>query len=418
MPVVSSQTLEADRRRKCRRTQSIDRRPIRVVRIIARLNVGGPAIHTLLLTEGLHRPGYDSVLVTGCVEPLEGDLSGRARERGLRLVVVPSLRRPLNAWRDLQAWWRIFRILCREQPDVVHTHTAKAGALGRTAAMVYNGLRPRSRCRLVHTFHGHVLEGYFGPAATRAFLAIERFLARRTDRILTVSSAVREDLLGRRIGTPEQLCVVPLGLSLEPLLELPPPEARRVPLRVGIVGRLVPIKNHELLLRAAKACRDQPGLTPLHFYVVGDGERRGPLERMADAMGLNDSITFTGWQADMAGVYRDLDIVCLTSLNEGTPVSLIEALAAARPVAATDVGGVRDLLGPGQADAGAFRKAAHGVLVRSGDAQGIAEALRYLAAHPEERRTMGHAGRAFVRDRYAQSRLISDIEALYRELMA
>jgi glycosyltransferase involved in cell wall biosynthesis len=262
------------------------------------------------------------------------------------------------------------------------------------------------------------LEGYFGRVRSAAFLAIERWLARHTDRIVAVSEAVREDLLRRRIGRPEQVRVVRLGLPLGRFLDLPEPAGDPACMRVGLVGRLVPIKNHELLLEVARRFQAHSGLPRLHFLVVGDGELRAALERKSREFGLNGMVTFTGWQSDMPDVYRELDIVCLTSLNEGTPVSLIEALAAGRPVVATDVGGVRDLLGPDQGGTAHFRKAPHGLLVRSNDAEGLTEAIRYLMAHPEGRVAMGRAGREFVRNRFTDERLARDIEALYAEILS
>ncbi len=403
------------------------RRPVRVIRLIARLNVGGPAIHTLLLTEALRAPWYDSVLVAGSPEGVEGDLSEEAVRRGLRIVKLPALRRSLSPWRDLLVWCAIFRLFRRERPDIVHTHTAKAGALGRSAALAHNLLErwlaphrhaPARIARIVHTFHGHVLEGYFGRMRSRMFLDIERWLARYTDRIVAVSPTVREDLLRRGIGSESRLRVIPLGLPLDKLLSLPLPEARSRILRVGIIGRLVPIKHHELFLQVASRCRQDARLSAWQFVIVGDGERRAALERLAGQLGLDGAVTFVGWQADATSIYRDLDIICLTSLNEGTPVSLIEALAAGRPVVATDVGGVRDVVGPAREVDGALIRTPHGFLVPSGDAQACERALRLLADHPEERTAMGRAGREHVRMRYAAARLIRDIEALYAELLA
>ena len=400
-------------------------RPRKILRVIARLNIGGPALHTILLTERLAAPRYESMLVTGQSEPREGDMSELADLKGVRRIVIPSMGRPIHLWLDLQAWWALFRLIRRERPHLVHTHTAKAGALGRTAALVHNQLlrlggwvtrQPVESCRIVHTFHGHVLEGYFNRTTSWVFIGIERFLARFTDCVITVSPSIRDDLLRLGIGKPERLRVVPLGLPLETLLALPEPNATPVPLRVGSIGRLVPIKNHELLLQVAKACCDDAELAHLRFEIVGDGELRERLNQMVQTYGFNGYLTLSGWKSDMAQVCRYLDIVCLTSLNEGTPVSLIEALAAGRPVIATDVGGVRDLLGPCQRENGSFRRAAHGLLVRSGDAEGFRAGLRYLAAHPEQRLAMGRAGRRFVQEHYSAERLERDITTLYEEL--
>ena len=400
-------------------------RPIRIVRMIARLNIGGPAVQTMLLTERLQGPTARTLLVVGAADRNEGDLRGAAAARGLRMEVIPSLRRAIHPWRDAQAWWRILRILRREEADLLHTHTAKAGALGRSAAWIENHRRrlmavatgcPVQLCRTVHTFHGHVLEGYFGARSSRVFLGIERWLARRTGCLIAVSPAVRDELVRLGVASPARITVVPLGLHLERMLDLPPPSADAEPLTVGLVGRLVPVKNHELFLALAKAW-GQSGLPAVRFEVIGDGERRAELEARARALGVQATVRFTGWAQDMAEVYRRLDIVCLTSWNEGTPVSLIEALAAGRPVMATDVGGVRDVLGAVQQPLGRVRKATHGLLVDPGDAEGCVEALRYLVSRPEERLAMGAAGRGDVRVRYGIDRLVHDLEIVYRALV-
>ena len=381
---------------------------IRVLRIIARLNVGGPALHTVLLTQRLDPARYDSLLVTGVPAAAEGDYLA-LRDIALdRLVRIPSLGRELDLRRDLRALAALVRLMRIERPDVVHTHTAKAGMLGRVAAMLA-GVPVR-----LHTFHGHVFDGYFSPAKTRVFLALERALARRTQRILTVSESVRADLLALGIGRPEQVTVVPLGLDLDPLARA---EVRRGELRrelgvdastplVGIVARLVPIKAHEVFLAAAAGIAAQ--IPTCRFVVVGDGERRAELIDLAERTGLRGRCVFLGWRADLDRIHADLDVVLLTSRNEGSPVALIEAMAAGCAVVATAVGGVPDLVTDG----------VHGRLAAMDDAAGIAAATVALLRDPARRRALGAAGRERALARHGAARLVAEIDRLYEAELA
>ncbi|MDE3074163.1 MAG: glycosyltransferase family 4 protein [Chloroflexota bacterium] len=377
----------------------------KVVRIIARLNVGGPAIHTILLAQRL-RPAYDTVLVSGLETAAEGDMLGLAERLGVPVVRIPELGREINLAGDAMALLKLRALIRRERPDIVHTHTAKAGLLGRLAARW---------CRVpvvVHTFHGHVFRGYFGPRQTRLFLAMERALALMTDRILTVNQQQRGELIGYRIASPAKILAMRLGLDLEPLATSSasgaavrakwriPPEA---PL-VGIVARLVPVKGHELFLdAAAEIQRHRPDI---HFAVIGDGERRAELEAYAKAHGAR--VIFTGWETDLPEVYAALDAVCLTSLNEGSPVALIEALTAGKPVVSTAAGGVVDLIQDGET----------GLLVRERNAGDFAAALLRVLDSPREAQAMGSRGRAAVYPAYDIGRLAADMDALYRDLLS
>lgn len=382
---------------------------VRVLRIIARLNVGGPALHTVLLTERLPHDRYDGRLVTGVPEASEGDylaLHGRVADD--RLVRIPSLGRELSVTRDLRTLAALLALMRRVRPHVVHTHTAKAGTLGRLAAILA-GVPVR-----VHTFHGHVFDGYFSPAKTRAFLAVERALARRTERILTVSDHVRDELLALGIGRPEQVTVVPLGLDLDPFTQS---AAQRGALRrelgvgddaplVGIVARLVPIKAHEVFLDAA--ARIVARVPACRFVVIGDGERREELTARARDLGIGERVHFLGWRADLARVHADLDAMMLTSRNEGSPVALIEAMASGLPVVATAVGGVPDLVQEG----------VHGHLAAMDDAPALAAATVALLADPARRQALGIAGRTRVLARHGAARLVADVDRVYREELA
>jgi glycosyltransferase involved in cell wall biosynthesis len=380
---------------------------IRVLRVITRLNVGGPALHTTLLTEWLDPERYDSLLAAGVARPDEGDYLALHGGMVDRLVRVPTLSREVHPTADGAALLELVRFMRRTRPHIVHTHTAKAGALGRLAARL-------TRVPVVlHTYHGHVFEGYFGPWRTRLFLSVERALARRTDCLLAVSGAVRQDLLALGIGRPEHFRVVPLGLDLDRFLAS---DAWRGELRaelglpleaplVGIVARLVPIKMHEVFLRAAaRVSREVPGS---QFIVVGSGQRRAELEALAVEHGLSGRVHFLGWRCDLERVYADLDVTVLTSRNEGSPVALIEAMAAGRPVVATRVGGVGDVVEDGVT----------GHLVPSGDAEAVAAAIVDLLSDPKRRQTMGEAGREQVVPRFAMKRLLADLDGLYRDLL-
>jgi glycosyltransferase involved in cell wall biosynthesis len=421
---------------------------VKIVRIIARLNVGGPARHVAWLEAGLRRRGFASVLVAGVVPPGEDDMGYFAAGLGVEPVVIPEMSREISP-KDAVTVWKLFRLLRREQPDLVHTHTAKAGTVGRVAGFFYKWLTPsalwgRPRpVRFVHTYHGHIFHSYYGRLKTGLFLFIERALARLvTDRVLVISPQQFEEIHGRfGVGRREQFRVVPLGLDVRAFDRW---AERRESLRagwgagerdilVGIVGRLTEVKNHELFLEAAARClalRREGGADGgrrIRFVVVGDGHLRPALEARAAELGLSDAVTFAGLRDDPEEFYPALDIVALTSRNEGTPLTLIEAMANARAVAATAVGGVVDLLGaPAAGDAheggrgaggpAAWRVCERGLLVEPGDAEAFARALAHLADSDELRRRLGERGRRFVEESYSVERLLADIERVYGEL--
>jgi len=380
-------------------------RPIRILRIIARLNVGGPAIHVSLLTARLGPPEFESVLVCGNVGPDEGDMTYYAQALGVTPVLIPALGRELHPLRDLATLWALYRLIRRLRPDVVHTHTAKAGFVGRLAAWLA-GVPV-----IVHTFHGHVLRGYFGPAKTRLFLLLERLTGRMADAIITLTGSLRDELADvYRVAPRDKFHVLGLGLELEPFAATPrrcgaframwglPPDA---PL-VGIVGRLAPIKNHALFLEAAARVRE--AVPAARFVIVGDGETRAEVEAQIARLGLAGAVTLTGWQRDLTPVYSDLDVLVISSNNEGTPVAVIEALAGGCPVVATAVGGVPALLEDGQ----------FGALVPPEDPAALAGAIvATLRTPPDTRRAQ-----AAMLERYSIDRLSRDLAGLYRELLA
>lgn len=391
---------------------------IKILRIIARLNIGGPAIHAILLTDGLDKSRFDTLLISGSVGKDEAEMLYYALQKNVNPHYILELKRELNFLNDILAFKKIYKLIKTEQPDIIHTHTAKAGALGRLAGIIYNALHFNKRIKLVHTFHGHIFNGYFNRFKTLLFILIERFLAGLTSKIITVSDSIKDELISLGITKEDKIKVIPLGFELEKFLAIPP--RKNDILHVGIVGRLVSIKNHRLFLKAAAGVIMENPQIKLKFMIIGDGELRKELEEYSTLLGISSKVDFLGWQEDLPKVYSDLDIVALTSINEGTPVSLIEAMASGKPVVATDAGGVRDLLG-NQIDIDTkphkkFKILERGLLVDSQDDIGFAFALTYLIKHNELRKILGTRGREFVKNRFSKNRLIIDIEALYDSL--
>ena len=380
---------------------------VRLLRVFSRLNVGGPSVHVILLAAGLEERGYDTRLVVGFETEREGNLLGLAAEKGVDCLRMPGLGREIRPLLDMRSLWRLYRLMRDYRPSIVHTHTAKAGLLGRVAA------RMARVPIVVHTYHGHVLRAYFGPVKTAAFRWLETGLGRVTHVLVAVSQAVKQDLVSLGVAPASKIRVIPLGLELSGLDgELPRGRLRSdaqvpegAPL-VGVVGRLVPVKDVGTFLRAARIVRQS--LPECRFAVVGDGEERRQLEAEVGRLGLNGAVHFHGWRRDMDGVYGDLDVVVNCSLNEGTPVALIEALAAGRPVVATRVGGTPDLLGDG----------ARGELVAPRDPEALAQAILGVLRSPEGREARAREAQQYVLSQHSSGRLIGDIDALYRELLA
>jgi glycosyltransferase involved in cell wall biosynthesis len=319
---------------------------MRIMWLVARLNTGGVALNVVQTLYAMHQAGHEVLLVFGQVGPHEGNMSYLLERYPVPHLLIPSLGRELSPYRDLLTLWLVWRAMRRFRPTVVHTHTAKAGFIGRWAAWLA-GVKIR-----VHTFHGHVFHGYFSPRKTAFFLGLERLTAHLTSRLITLSESLAQDLAETyRLAPRKSFSVIPLGLSLAPLLRLrgtPSPfrQDYALPaeaLLVAVVGRLVPIKNHALFLRAAARLRQR--LPQAHFLIIGDGELRPALQAQAEALGLASAVTFVGWLEDLRPVYAALDLVTITSDNEGTPVSLLEALVAGIPIVSTAVGGVADIIG-------------------------------------------------------------------------
>jgi len=381
---------------------------IRIVRVISRLNVGGPSLHVTALTAGLDPARFDSTLVTGTENPGEGSMLDLAEARGIKPVVIPEMVGEAQLkGRDAKAVVKLYRLLRAQRPHIVHTHTAKAGFLGRIAA------RLAGVPIVVHTYHGHVLHGYYSHTKTQLLRRMEQALAHVTDAIVAVSDQVKRDLVAYGVATPGKVEVIPLGLDLAPYadsaalrgqfrreLEL----SDTTPL-VGIVGRIFPIKNHRLFLDAAvRIVATEPRA---RFIVVGDGVLRKAMEQHAHALGIRYSVVFASWRRDLPRIYADLDVLVVSSDNEGTPVSAIEAMAAGRPVVATRVGGLPDLISD--------RKT--GVLVPPRDPTALAAAVLELLRDEPFARALGQTASAAVVERFATARLLRDIQALYANLL-
>jgi glycosyltransferase involved in cell wall biosynthesis len=409
---------------------------LKIVRVIARLNVGGPAKHVVWLTRGLQSHECESLLVAGTVPPGEEDMGYFATQMGVTPTFIQEMSREISL-RDAITVWKLYQYFRREQPDIIHTHTAKAGTVGRLAGFLYRWLTPGvlvgqpRRCRFVHTYHGHIFHSYYGPAKTKIFITIERLLARLvTDRIIAISEQQRREInQDFKVGRASQFAVVPLGLDLEEFADWANRGSsfRRElgagdsDVLIGIVGRLTEIKNHHLFLQAAaefKMC-SSPSDVRTRFIVIGDGALRTEIEQAAEALGLQQDVVFVGSRRDLEDIYPALDIVALTSRNEGTPLTLIEAMANARAVISTGVGGVVDLLGEvvWSSPDGLFSVCERVVWVNDHDPRSFAAGLAHLVANPSLRREIGQRGLQFVESRYSKDRLLEDIKGLYASLM-
>jgi glycosyltransferase involved in cell wall biosynthesis len=385
--------------------------PIKVLRVIARLNVGGPALHVAYLTAGLADRGYETTLVAGTLARGEESMASVSEARGVRIETLPALHREIGPLRDARAILRLARLIREERPTILHTHTAKAGAVGRIAALLAGDARPPI---VVHTFHGHVLRGYFNPVTTLSFRTLERWLARVTTALIAVSPEVRDDLVKLHVAPASKFAIVRLGIELDERTDVDSgarAETRRQlgigedAFIVGWVGRMTAVKRTDDVIRALRGLVERG--VDAYLCLVGDGPDRDHLERYAHELGVVKRCLFVGYQDDVARFYSAIDALVLPSVNEGTPVSVMEALAAQRPVVATRVGGTPDVI----------RDGVDGYLVEVGDANALSERLAGLANDPERRARMGAKGREQVLGRYAVERLVDDIDRLYRSLL-
>lgn len=394
-----------------------DREKIRVLRIINRFNLGGPTFNATYLTRYLD-DRFETRLIGGMKDESEASSEFIAENLGLKPEIIPEMKRSISPADDYKAYKHISKIIREYQPHIVHTHASKAGSLGRLAA--HNHGVPV----ITHTFHGHVFHSYFGKLQTTFYKTIERWLAKQSTRIIAISDQQKYEIgTEHRICPPDHISVVPLGFDLgrfETNMEQKRAEFRSHyglqpdDIAIGIIGRLVPIKNHHMFLRAvAKLQTDKS----LRFFIVGDGESKEELLEAADALNIpyvwkaapsaEKPLCFTSWIKEVDVVTAGMDIVCLTSHNEGTPVSLIEAQSASRPVVSTKVGGIQDIVIEGTS----------ALLTERDDHETFVSHVLELAGDKELREQMGAAGKSHVMEKYSYHRLVRDIEALYTTLL-
>lgn len=396
----------------------MNRRP-RVLRVLNRLNIGGPVVSAAYLTRRME-PDFETLLVAGPPDRGEAAAIDICQAENVEPMLLTQMRRSIHPLRDVHSMQAMRRLIREYRPDIVHTHAAKAGLIGRLAAAL-EGVPLR-----VHTFEGHVFHSYFGPLRTRAFISIEQAMARMTHRIVAVSESQRRELTeSYRIAPPDRFRVVRNGYDLSRFM------ADQASLRtefrrqlcidestvaIGVVGRFAPIKNHRLFLEAFANLSKRPALQVVGV-MVGDGELNGELRRQAEQLSLPvaelgqpapiGGLLFTSWVSDVAPIYAGLDMVALSSRNEGNPVTLIEAQAAMKPVVSTNVGGVSDTVA----------KDITGILTPPDNPAALADALAALALDAEKRRVMGQAGRAFVLKHHELGTFIETMKAVYWELI-
>lgn len=389
----------------------------RVLRIINRLNLGGPTYNAAYLTK--YMTDFDTLLVSGMKDESEESSEFIVKKLGLEPLYIPEMYRELNPFRDYKSYFKIRKIISDFKPDVVHTHAAKAGAVGRLAAI------HESVPVIVHTFHGHVFHSYFNKAKTQLFLNIERYLAKRTTKIVTLSPKQLHELTDEfKIAPKEKFQIVNLGFDLSRFVENQ--EEKRKHFRatyqieddeiaIGIVGRLVPIKNHSLFLKALKEVAANTH-KKIRAFIIGDGELRHQIESEATQLGIIFSslgenrktlLTFTSWIKDVSECNAGLDVIVLTSNNEGTPVSLIEAQAAGKFIVSTKVGGIEDIVEDGK----------NAFLVEKGNDKMFAQALLKVLHDDNLRQNASSTGRAHTLERFGYERLCSDMSKLYTQLL-
>jgi glycosyltransferase involved in cell wall biosynthesis len=390
----------------------------RVLRIINRLNLGGPTFNAAYLSKYMGSE-FETLLVSGMKDDAEESSEFIVKNLDLHPVYIPEMYRELHPLRDSKSYYKLRKLIAEFKPDIVHTHAAKAGAVGRLAA-AHSGVKA-----IVHTFHGHVFHSYFSPAKTRVFLEIERYLAKRTTKIITLSEIQKQELTETyKIAPSEKFEIIPLGFDLKKFEENQ--IAKRAKFRseynldddeiaIGIVGRLVPIKNHELFLKALKIVSERT-TKKVRAFVIGDGEERMKIEQLAQSLGLKfnnqdlkekNILTFTSWIKEIDVSNAGMDIIALTSNNEGTPVSLIEAQASGKPIVSTKVGGIENIVLENET----------ALLSSVGDEKVFAENLLRLIESDEIRFSFSKKGSDFVRNKFSYQRLCADMTKLYYSLL-
>ncbi|HMO60536.1 MAG TPA: glycosyltransferase family 4 protein [Ferruginibacter sp.] len=388
----------------------------KILRIHNRLIVGGPS-HNVTLLSAFLSPEFETKLLVGKKDRFEKDATYIAERLGLTPVEIPEMRRSILPFNDIIAYFRIRKIIRQYKPDIVHTHASKAGAIGRLAA------RAEGVKLVVHTFHGHVFHSYFNKFISGIIVRVERFLARKTDAIIAISDSQKTELSEvYKIAPAHKVFTIPLGFNLDKF-SVDQEIKRKIfrnkygfgknELLIGIIGRIVPIKNHDMFLEVAAIIKERANIV-VRFAIIGDGESRQMVEKKAGELGLSYSyfithpqqqtdVVVTSWETEIDQALAGLDIVLLTSHNEGTPVSLIEAQAASRPVVCTNVGGVEDAVIHGET----------GYITQPGDVQTFANYVFELIEDASLREQMGYKGHDYVTRLYSRQRLVGDMKKLY-----
>jgi glycosyltransferase involved in cell wall biosynthesis len=379
---------------------------VRIVHAIARLNVGGAALSVLELAAGQQKLGHDVLVVAGTIPAGEASMEYLTEQLGVPYTHVPELQREVSPRRDVAATRTIQRLLRTRRPEVLHTHTAKAGATGRLAALLAGRARPKA---VVHTYHGHVLSGYFDARRERAYRVVERALAHTADALIAVSDEVRDDLLRLHVAPRDKIVVIPYGFDLDGRIDSS--SAARAVKRaeaglgdafvIGWAGRLTEIKRPQDLIRVLALL---PGAV---LVLAGDGELRVEVEALARTLGVADRVRFLGYIDDLGSWYAAFDAFLLTSANEGAPVVAIEALAAGVPVVATAAGGTGTVVDDGET----------GLLAPIGDIPTLAAHLERLRDDDDLRTRFGDEGARRMRERFSTARMVDDVERLYRKIL-
>jgi glycosyltransferase involved in cell wall biosynthesis len=382
--------------------------PIKIINLLSRMNIGGPSVHAVLLTKYLDNEKFQSMLISGSLSEGEGDMSYLVDQYDIEHRSIKTMQREISLWDDIKAIKELYGLFRREKPQIVHTNLAKAGMVGRFAALLA-GVPV-----ILHTYHGHVFSGYFSPAKTFLYILIERLMALYSTKIIVVSEIIKKDICSvYKIVKEKKVTVIPLGFELK---KMKPLETYRGIFRekfsipnnapvIGIVGRLTAIKNHELFVDIANLLFQQN--KHIHFLIVGDGELRKEMEEKVNVLGLSENVHFTGWITETAKMYADLDIMLLTSKNEGTPVTVIEAMYYKIPVVCSNVGGLSDLITDGRT----------GFLINSHVAEDYVPVILKLVRSELEKVNIGASAHTFIADQFTIDRLIRDMDDLYTKLL-
>lgn len=381
---------------------------IKILRIISRLNIGGPSIHVINLNKGLDKKVFQSLLLCGNISDGEKSMFNEAKNSGIKLISIPELtnEHSLNL-KDLKALLKIYLIIKKYKPDIVHTHTAKAGLIGRIAAHL--ALTPK----IVHTYHGHVLHSYFSRPKTYLLRFMEKLLALISDSLIVVSDKIKTELISYKISKPSKFNIIKLGFNLDPFLnnnllkdnlkkELSLPNDSNL---IGIVGRIVPIKNHKLFIEAAAKVVAQKENT--YFLIVGDGPLRKNIEKLSYELNINKNTIFTGWRNDLPLIYASLDILVCSSNNEGTSVSVIEGMASGCPVITTRVGGHPDIISDGN----------NGYLIEPQNIDSLTKKMLQILNNPKQSAHLKENARLDAKNNFSLESLINNIENHYDDLL-